>query len=179
MSMQPVLIRIKYFYSYLTLEREDEVGLENKILAVGGENGTVSLVNLHSRSVITKLKLAGKNSAVNAISFLEENMLLIGCENGKIICLSIPQLKPLWVFHDSDSSVLSLLSLSRLNGFIAGKLDGSCIFYAIKSDKQIADERVLLSGADADPINSIKSDGSYIYTASRDGKIRKYNISHI
>jgi len=66
-----------------------------------------------------------------------------------------------------------------LNGFIAGKLDGSCIFYAINSNKQIADERVLLSGADADPINSIKSDGNYIYTASRDGKIRKYNISHI
>lgn len=159
-----------------SIDREDEVGLEDKILAVGGENGTVAIVGLMARSVVARTKLSGKNIAVNSISFYKESLLIVGCENGKILCFSLPTMKVFWVLHDSDSSVMSLLSLPKLNGFIAGKLDGTCVFYYLNSDKQVTNVRVLLSGADADPVNTIRSDGSYIYTGARDGQIRKYNI---
>lgn len=162
-----------------SIDREDEAGLEGKILAVGGENGTVALVSLLARSVHIMKKIPGKNVAVNAISFLTDSMLIVGCENGKVLGFSVPEVKVLWELHDSDSSITSLLSLPKQSGFIAGKLDGTCVFYSLTPDKQLTDLRVLLSGADADPVNTIKSDESHIYTGARDGKIRKYSIADI
>ena len=162
-----------------SIDRSDEVGLEGKVLAIGGENGTIALVSLFTRSILIIEKLPGKNVAVNALSFLTESMLIVGCENGRLVCFSVPDLKIIWVLHDSDSSIQSLLSLEKQRGFIAGKLDGTCVFYSIDGNKKLNPLRVLLSGADVDPINAIKSDGSYIYTGARDGQIRKYNVKDI
>ena len=153
--------------------------MEDKILAVGGEKGTVAVVGLMARSIVARIKLSGKNSAVNAVSFFSESVLLVGCENGKIMCLALPELKVFWALHDSDSPIRSLLSLPKSNGFIVGKLDGACVFYSLKVDKQLTNVRVILSGADADPVNTIKSDGCHIYTGARDGQIRKYNINDL
>ena len=149
------------------------------MLAVGGENGTIGLVNLHARSVSVRTKVTGKNVAVNAVSFLSKNLLIVGCENGATLCYSLPALTNIWILRDSDSSIMSLLSLPKLKGFIAGKLDGSCILYRLDSENQLTSLRVLLSGADTDPINTIKCDGHHIFTAARDGMIRKYNLLDI
>ena len=164
------------------IDRQDEVGLDDKILAVGGENGNIAILNLKARSILARCQLPGKNVAVNAITFVDPlNLLLVGCENGEILCFSLPNLNEVfWKLHDSDSSIMSLLGLPRLNGFVAGKLDGTCFFYCLTSDAKLSsDSKVLLSGADADPVNAIKCDGNYIYTGARDGQIRKYNIMDI
>ena len=161
------------------IDREHEVGLESKIVAVGMENGTLAIVGLLNREVLAKTKVSGEKIAINAISFFKESLLLVGCESGKVMCFSLPDLKVFWALHDSDSSVMSLLSLPNLNGFLVGKLDGTCGYYTLNSNGQLSNTRVLLSGADTDPINTIKSDGTYIYTGARDGKIRKYNIYDI
>ena len=163
----------------IILDHENDVGLDNKLFAVGGENGTIALINLFTRSILTAKKLEGKSPAVNTLSFINETNLLVGCENGKLLCLSVPDLKNVWTLHDSDSPIISLLSLNNRNGFLIGKQDGTCIFYRFNSDKKPINTKVLLCGADADPINSIKCDGSHVYTGSRDGKIRKYNILHM
>ena len=65
------------------------MGLDDKILAVGGENGNIAIVNLKTRSILTKNnKPVGQNCAVNAIAFIDPlNLLIVGCENGKILCL--------------------------------------------------------------------------------------------
>ena len=59
---------------------------------------------------------------------------------------------------------------------MAGRGDGSCVFYPIS---QLANFRVVLSGADIDPITAIASDSEFIYTSARDGNIRKYAIKHL
>jgi len=161
------------------IDHENDIGLENKLFAVGGENGTIALISLYSRSVLATKKLPGKIPAVNAVSFINKEKLLIGCENGKVLCLSVPDLDNIWTLHDSDSPIMSLLSLSTRNGFIVGKQDGTCIFYRFNSYNHPMSNKVLLSGADADPINTIKCDGVHVYTGARDGKIRKYNVLHM
>ena len=161
------------------LDRENDVGLENKILAVGGENGAIALISLYSRSTMTTRKLAGKYSAINTISFISNNKIIVGCQNGKLLCLSVPDLTNTWTLHDSDSPIVSLLPLPSRNGFVVGKQDGTCLYYRFNSTKETIKSKVLLSGADADPINTIKCDGSHVYTGARDGKIRKYNILHM
>ena len=163
----------------MILDHENDIDLENKLFAVGGENGTIALISLYSRSVLATKKLPGKIPAVNAVSFLNKEKLLIGCENGKVLCLTVPDLDNVWTLHDSDSPIISLLSLSIRNGFIVGKQDGTCIFYRFNSYNHPMSNKVLLSGADADPINTIKCDGVHVYTGARDGKIRKYNVLHM
>ena len=75
--------------------------------------------------------------------------------------------------HDSESSVQSIRILR--NGFLAGKYDGACIWYSFDGSN-IGHERIVLTGSDVDPINDITKDEEYVYTASRDGSIRKYSI---
>ena len=162
-----------------SIDHENDVGLQNKILAVCGENGTIALVSLYSRSTLRVRKISGKTPAINTVSFISRNHLIVGCENGKVLCLSVPDLCNKWSIHDSDSPILSLLHLPSRNGFVVGKQDGLCIFYRFNSDEEVINSKVLLSGADADPINTIKCDGSHVYTGARDGRIRKYNILHM
>ena len=112
--------------------------MENKLLAVGGENGTIGIINLHTRSIVTRIKLPGKNNAVNAVTFLSQNILIAGCENGAILCLSVSNLKTNWILHDSDSSIMSLLAIPKLNGFIAGKLQDSTTPQQVTVTRQAA-----------------------------------------
>ena len=39
--------------------------------------------------------------------------------------------------------------------------------------------KVILTGSDVDPVNSIATDEDFIFTASRDGCIRKYSIHEL
>ncbi len=59
----------------LLVEDEDEVGTENKLLIVGGENGIVAILNLRSREILRQTKL---DFSVNCVKFLSSHICLIG-----------------------------------------------------------------------------------------------------
>ena len=72
-------------------DRSDEVGTDNKLVCVGGENGFVSLINLRARTVVYRLN-AG--SAVNSVRFYGCSHLLVGCQDGSITAHKLSQVKP-------------------------------------------------------------------------------------
>lgn len=148
---------------------EAEVGTDGKLLVVGGENGILFVVDLKGRKVLRQVAL---QSPIQCVTSTAGRSVIAGCENGAIVILGIDDLKISGQIHDSDSPVTSVMTLA--NGFLAGKQDGSCIFYNSSSN-----QRVVLSGADVDPIFSIAKDERFIYTGARDGKIRKYSIDNI
>ena len=79
--------------------------------------------------------------------------------------------------HDSDSSVQSLKIIN--NGILAGRFDGACVWYPFDGISSIGNQRVILTGSDVDPVYSIAADEDFIFTASRDGCIRKYSIHEL
>ena len=117
------------------------------------------------------------------MKFFDENHIVAGTEDGKICIIRVPDMKIVNEIHDSDSSVQSLKILK--SGVLSGKYDGACVWYhfSVKTTTsgerlpvEIGQDRIVLTGSDVDPIYSIASDEEYIYTASRDGSIRKYSI---
>ena len=96
-----------------------EVGTENKLLAVGGENGIVAICDLFARKTLRQAKL---DSGINCITFLSRDLCVAGCENGSSVVLNVENLKKRHVFHDSDSPVMSLMpGPAGKSGFFAGK----------------------------------------------------------
>ncbi|CAL4063051.1 unnamed protein product, partial [Meganyctiphanes norvegica] len=71
--------------------------------------------------------------------------------------------------HSSASDVQCLFRFNQ--GFLVGRRDGLCQYYTLDGTNPCQ-----LTGSDCDPIYSCASDNTHVYTASRDGKIRKYNI---
>jgi len=59
----------------ILVDDEDEVGTENKLLIVGGENGIVAILNLRSREILRQTKL---EFSVNCVKFLSSQLCLIG-----------------------------------------------------------------------------------------------------
>ena len=116
------------------------------------------------------------------MKFFDENHIVAGTEDGKICIIRVPDMKIVNEIHDSDSSVQSLKILK--SGVLSGKYDGACVWYhfSVKTtssgdnEVEISQDRIVLTGSDVDPIYSIASDEEFIYTASRDGNIRKYSI---
>lgn len=149
---------------------EDEVGTLGKMAVIGGESGSVKLIDLRGRNIMHSANLS---EAVNAVKFFDENYIVAGTENGKISIIRVPDMSVMTEIHDSESSVQSIKILR--NGFLAGKYDGACIWYSFDGSN-IGHERIILTGSDVDPINDITKDEEYVYTASRDGSIRKYSI---
>ena len=116
------------------------------------------------------------------MKFFDENHIVAGTEDGKICIIHVPDMKLINEIHDSDSSVQSLKILK--SGVLSGKYDGACVWYHFSVKRttsgdngvEIGQDRIVLTGSDVDPIYSIASDEEFIYTASRDGNIRKYSI---
>ena len=154
-------------------DENEEIGTRGKILVVGTENGSVNLVDLKGRQIITSKKFS---AAVNCVKFLEhENFLVVGLQDGQILVLDVPNLTEISKIHDSDSSVESLLTLR--NGFVVGKYDGACLWYGFDPvHNDISKDVIVLTGADVDPITAMAKDQDYIFTSCRDGCIRKYSI---
>jgi len=150
----------------------DEVGTMDKLVCVGGENGFVSLVNLHARKIVYRIKAA---AAVNAVRFHGCSRLMVGCQDGSIAVHQLSRMNdgPL-IIHDSNSSVQTLLPLPE--GLVAGRGDGACVYYPFLATGEESMFRVVLSGADVDPVTSAVADNDFVYTAARDGTVRKYSI---
>ena len=95
------------------------MGTENKLLAVGGENGIVAICDLFARQTLRQTKL---ESGVNCVTFLSRDLCVAGCINGSSVVLGVNDLKQRNVFHDSDSPVMSLIAgPAGKTGFFAGK----------------------------------------------------------
>lgn len=148
------------------------VGTLNKLLLIGCESGDMYGIGLNSRKKIFELK---NTSAVNSCCFINEFNFIFGTQSGEIQLMDARNVeKVIKSWEVSASPVLHLLSQThnKSQGFFVGRADGSAVYHYI--DKE---ETFQLTGPDFEAINRISSDGKHIYTASRDGNIRKYNIN--
>jgi len=144
---------------------EEDGGTQDKLLVVGGEDGGVHAVDLQSRNIINKYKCG---SAVNCVAISNKN-IVTGCQNGEVIVFTCPELSsPSIILHPSNSPVISILAIE--GGVLVGRQDGSLTLHLFNSNTQLA-----LSGPDNDGVTSLAKDGQYIYSASRDGAVRKYS----
>jgi len=153
---------------------EDEVGTLGKLVVTGGESGAVKLIDLRGRNILNHFKL---HAAVNVVKFFDENHIIAGTEDGRISIIHVPDMTLVTEIHDSDSSVQSLKIIN--NGIMAGKYDGACVWYPFDGNSSIGNQRIILTGSDVDPVYSIAADEDFIFTASRDGCIRKYSIHEL
>jgi len=147
-----------------TSHDDGEIGTEGKVLAVGGEGGRVTVLDVASRTTIFDANL---ESAVNCLTFTSIG-LYVGCQNGKVHLLT-PK-GEIFVLTSSFSPVLSLLPVSDFVG--VARQDGSVTLH--KGEK-----RLDLTGSDTDPVYSLAQDNKWIYTACRDGSVRKYDVDAI
>ena len=117
-------------------------------------------------------------SPVNCVKFFNDSLVLAGCEDGSISIIGLPQMQVIGEIHDSASSIQSLLVLR--NSFVGGKYDGTCVCYSLDSNNgQVGKERIVMTGADVDPIYAMARDQDYVFTASRDGCIRRYFVEDL
>ena len=144
-----------------------EVETEDKVLAVGGEAGTVTVVRLSSRAELFTTNLA---SPVNAIVLCRDG-LYVGCQDGAVHLIRQAGTA---VIRASTSPVLSMMRLHTERTeqteelVVTSRQDGSVTLY-------LAGCRVELTGSDTDPVYDLAEDPRCVYTACRDGRVRKYD----
>ncbi|KAH9417041.1 Proteasomal ATPase-associated factor 1 [Dermatophagoides pteronyssinus] len=151
---------------------DDCVGTLNKMLLLATESGSIHGIGVDSKQSLFKIDC---HSPVNCVSFLNEFDLIAGTHDGNIYQYDIRnfnQPKINWLI--SRSPVLSMISVRRpFNGFVVSHQDGSVDFH-YDNHNQI----LHLTGSDCDPIYQIVYDDKFIYTACRDGKVRKYYLNN-
>jgi len=136
-----------------------EVETEDKVLAVGGEEGAVRVLAVSSRALLYSTSL---HSPVNAV-LLTEDKLYVGCQDGAVHVMSRAGTE---VVRASTSPVLHFLGLE--DQVLTSRQDGSVTLY-------MAGGRVELTGSDTDPVYCLASDSLHVYTGCRDGWVRKYD----
>ncbi|CAH1798864.1 unnamed protein product [Owenia fusiformis] len=146
---------------------EREVGTAGKMLLTGGEGKLLKAYGLQSRESVFELQC---HDAVNCVTFLSDVTAVCGTQSGHIVVIDIrnPSV-PLKEYKDTRSAILSVLTHTQ--GFLASTGDGSC-FYMDESYTSTLD----LTGPDCDPVYRVVQDRDNIYTACRDGSIRKYKL---
>lgn len=147
---------------------EREVGTENKIVALGGEDGFLRLVALRSRKQFVELNC---ESAVNCCCFLNETTVVCGTQDGFVFQYDFVE-KVLKSWKEFRSSILSIVKSFGPTGFIATTADGSC--FTANLNKLVGN--VDFIGSDCDPVYKAVSNQTHVFTCCRDGAIRKYNI---
>ncbi|KAK6170195.1 hypothetical protein SNE40_018647 [Patella caerulea] len=148
---------------------EREVGTENKLLLLACENGTLQGYGLQSRKKVLELDCHG---AVNCCCFISNVHVVSGTQDGHIAVSDIRNMRvPIKEWKESRAAILSLVPHKQ--GFFVGTGDGSCYFVNEQQDTEVE-----LTGSDCDPIYSLSCDGSHIYSACRDGNIRRYSLNH-
>lgn len=151
---------------------EGTVGTEDKLLLCGTESGFVYCISVHTKKVIFKVKC---DSAVNSVQFHKNHHFVYGTQSGDLFerDLRKPE-QPIsrWCF--SKSPVLSIMSLCRpFSGVLVGRQDGTVTF-VYDDQKQV----IHLTGSDCDPVYDLAYDSKFIYSACRDGKVRKYLLNN-
>lgn len=145
-----------------TVTVDIEVGTDDKCLLIGCENGTVALIGVYARKILVTNNL---DSPVNACYLNNDAQIFVGCNDGRVIWMD-NQLDIKHCIFDTNSPVRCLCLFKEL--VVCGHGDGSCVLRSIKG------KRAYLTGTDAEPIYDVKTDTRFLYTACRDGAIRKY-----
>ncbi|XP_064601031.1 proteasomal ATPase-associated factor 1-like [Liolophura sinensis] len=144
-----------------------EVLTGGKMLLLACENKTLQAYGLQSREKIFELDC---HSAVNSCTFISPESAVCGTEDGHVTVIDLRNYRvPLKEWKEQRSSILSLLPFKQ--GFFASSGDGSCfrVTEEFKTDLE-------LTGPDCDPVYKVVNDAQTIYTACRDGLIRKYRL---
>lgn len=120
---------------------------------------------------------------MNTLAFYNHHCLVYGLENGLVYESDVrkPE-KPVCCWNYSKSPVLSVLPVQQTragsggDGFriVIGRQDGTV---NILDNFNSAAEVGYLTGSDCDPIYQLVFDGKSIFTACRDGKVRKYFLN--
>lgn len=155
-----------------------EIDTEDKLLLIGCEGGDVFVVAVESRKIVHHTKL---EADVKCARFCDPNSFALGLSNGKTIRFKIKQTSPQGITvspvsfsHFTDSCVLCVLPYKEF-GFFSGHHDGHCVFHFYNDESR----QVHLTGPLFDPVFDICYDGTCVYTASRDGNIRKYAFEKV
>lgn len=143
---------------------ELEHGTAGKLLLVGCEEGTVYLVAVESRSLMGSFTVG---ATVLSVCWASPTLGVVGLNDGQLVIIDAESLATRPLAHHSASPVESLTSFN--GGILAGRRDGICQFCSLDGSCSYQ-----LTGSDCDPIYKIATDSNYIYTACRDGVIRKY-----
>ena len=142
-----------------------EVETEDKVLAVGGEEGTVSVLSVSSRALLQSFSVG---SPVNAL-LLTEDKLYVGCQDGGVHIISQAGTE---VVRASSSPVLCMMRLEATDEVVISRQDGSVTVY-------MAGGRLELTGSDTDPVYCLAQDDRNVYTGCRDGAVRKYDMTDL
>ena len=140
------------------------------MLAVGGEDGSVSVLNVATRKIISSHNVG---SPVNTVAWAGDKALYVGCDNGSVLRLTRDTMTMTSWRQESSSPVLCLRYHDQLARIIVSRQDGSVTCHSDLS----GDNSVLsLTGADLEPVYSVcVSDNGDVHTGSRDGRVRRYN----
>jgi len=153
-------------------DNQDDAALDRvdgKVLLVGGEQGGLFSLDLANTSIIKRYAC---ETAVNSVTSTKQTAVA-GCQNGELLLFPSDDLsEPLTRIHTSNSPVHCICPLDE--GFIVGRKDGTATVHFVNTNTNIQ-----LTGPDNDAVDGISSDQEYVYTASRDGSVRKYSRANI
>lgn len=122
-------------------------------------------------------------SAVNRVVQVGYNSFAGGCQGGEILVFQLNSLsQPIKILSPTSSPILDLLihphkTDSNISSFWASKGDGTCVL--INPSIQPCSKVIQLTGPDCDPVYQLRNDLDFIYSACRDGLIRKYSLKVI
>ncbi|VVC93328.1 unnamed protein product [Leptidea sinapis] len=154
------------------VENTREVGTGNKIVVVGCEDGMVVGTHVAKREEIFRRQL---ESPCNACVIIDQ-VVIIGCNNGKIIHIDLQSGDVKKELHESASPVLSLGCLSDVL-YVVGRQDGNCAVMSLQDTFNSV--RVQLTGSDCDGIRDVSFNGKWIFAGCRDARVRKYDFNQI
>lgn len=153
-------------------KHEDAIGTEDKLLLIGTESGFVYGIGVHSKKPVIKVRC---NSSVNCVTFNDTHNFAFGTQSGQLYQYNLHRPdEPITCESNSTSPILSIRSVNKpMVGLVIGRQDGT-VSYITKEMNQM----IHLTGSDCDPIYDIAYDGKFIFTACRDGKVRKYLLDN-
>jgi len=144
---------------------EKECGTEGKLVLAACENGHLRGYGLASKECVLDV---GCESAVNCVSWLSDVRVVCGTEDGHFYSWDIRNTNhPMHHHKYNRGSILSCMPYRA--GAVLSTSDGSCCLL----DQNLSCN-VELTGSDCDPVYGVAQDNRYVYTACRDGIIRKY-----
>jgi len=160
--------------SFLPQERinktvNGEVGTENKLLALGGENGSIEIIDVAGRKSVFSSRIS---SSVNSV-YLSKSCLFVGCQSGEVYTFLPNGSKNTLLC--SQSPVLSLIPC--FGSLCVARQDGSVTIHDTSGNA--SHSPLELTGSDSDPVYQVADDESFLYTGSRDGVVRKYSKEQI
>ncbi|XP_065057769.1 proteasomal ATPase-associated factor 1-like isoform X3 [Rhopilema esculentum] len=156
------------FNDQTPMEGTGEDGLGGRALLIAREDGILEAIDIHSGTQIFR---SNCHSAINCCDFVNEHQIIGGCENGTIFCFDLRNGASASSTYSMGESSVHHLKVHNNKIFVA-RGDGSLQIY--NPFEQNVKETLQLTGPDDDPIYRFCCYGEDVYSACRDGVIRKY-----